>query len=215
MARQINLYDPALEEHRDSWSLRNTALGWVMLVMVGGVWAAYAQYWLRSAQVQERNLAAIVTGARADSQKVSALLAEHRRNPAIAAKIAALEQQVKGRQEAMRILQGGGLGDTRGFSEYLRAFARQSFEGIWLTGLKIGASGRDIAVEGRALDAEFVPNYLRRLSGESIMQGHTFSQLMIQLPKPEGAGKPETNPPFVEFRLSAIPGVGSTTVGAQ
>jgi hypothetical protein len=215
MARQINLYNPALEERRDSWTLRNTVLGWAMLMMAGGLWAAGAQYWLRQVQVQEHDLAAIVSGARADSQKVSALLIEHSRNPAVAAKISALEQEVKGRRDAMRILQGGGLGDMRGFSEYLRAFARQSFEGIWLTGLKIGAGGRDIAVEGRALNAEFVPNYLRRLGGESIMQGHAFSQLMIQLPKPQGAGMPESKPPFVEFRLSAAPGAGSAPAGTQ
>jgi hypothetical protein len=209
MARQINLYDPALEERRDSWSLQNTILGWAVLILAGGLWATGAHYGLRAERVQEGDLAAIVAAARADSQKVSALLDEHRRHPVIASKIAALEQEVKGRRDAMRILQSGGLGDTRGFSEYLRAFARQSFEGIWLTSLKIGASGRDVSVAGRALNAEFVPIYLRRLSTEGIMQGHMFSQLTIQLAKPEGPGKSESNPPFVEFQLSAVPGAGA------
>ena len=105
----------------------------------------------------------------------------------------------------MEVLRAGGLGDTRGFSDHLKAFARQSFDGIWLTGLSIATAGRDVSVEGRASHAAYVPDYLKRLNGENAMQGHPFSELVIQEPAPDPAAKTPGRPNYVEFRLTTKP----------
>jgi len=109
----------------------------------------------------------------------------------------------------MQVLHAGGLGDTRGFSDHLKAFARQSFEGVWLTGLSIASAGREISVEGRALQAGYVPGYLKRLNGESAMQGHPFSELLIEEPAPDPAEKTGVRANYVEFRLTTKADVGS------
>ncbi|MFN0039746.1 MAG: hypothetical protein ACKVP2_09565 [Burkholderiales bacterium] len=205
MAQQINLYDPGLADQRDLHSFRSAAIGWLLVFSLSAIWAAYAGYSLSETQKQEQALTAQVEGARTELQKLSALHSARKASPAIAEEIFKLELELKGRQEIMDVLEAGGLGDTRGFSEHLRAFARQSFEGIWLTGLKIGAGGRGMSIEGRALQAGHVPNYLSRLNGETVMQGRAFSELMIQVPKTETGGKADGNQAFVEFRLSAGP----------
>lgn len=215
MAQQINLYDLGLADQRDLYSFRGAAIGWLLVFSLSAIWAACAQYSLGETQKQEQALTAQVEGARTELQKLSALQSARKASTAIAADIAKLELEVKGRQEIMNVLESGGLGDTRGFSEHLRAFARQSFEGIWLTGLKIGAGGRGMSIEGRALQAGHVPNYLGRLNGESVMQGRAFSELMIQLPKSEAGGKADGNPTFVEFRLSAGPAGDTRKAAAQ
>ena len=115
------------------------------------------------------------------------------------------ESEISGRDEVMAVLKGGALGDTRGFSEHLRAFARQSFEGVWLTGLHIAARGQDVALEGRALRAEQVPGYLRRLNSESVMQGHPFSELLMQAPAADPGDKSGGRPSYIEFRLATKP----------
>jgi hypothetical protein len=137
-----------------------------------------------------------VTTAQADAQRLGSQMASRRHDPRIAEEATQLEGDVRGRQEVMNLLHAGGLGDTRGFSEHLKAFARQSFEGVWLTGLSIATAGRDVSVEGRALQAAYVPN------GESAMQGHPFSDLIIQEPAPDPAAKSPVRPDFVEFKLT-------------
>ena len=136
-------------------------------------------------------------------------MAGRRHDARIAEETARLEEEVKGRQEVMLALQSGGLGDTRGFSDHLKAFARQSFDGVWLTGLSIATAGREVSVEGRALQAAYVPGYLKRLNSEAAMQGHPFSELVIQEPAPDPAAKTATRPNYVEFKLTTKPDAAS------
>ena len=74
------------------------------------------------------------------------------------------------------------MGNTKGYSEYLRAFARQITTGIWLTGLDIIGPGSEINLRGRALQAEALPAYINRLKSEPVMLGKTFSMLEMQVP---------------------------------
>src|SRR5258708_26075098 len=151
---------------------------------------------------KERELARQVAGGQAETQRLGGEMAARRPDPRSADELARLEAEVRGRQEVIAVLGAGGLGDTRGFSDRLKAFARQSFEGIWLTGLSIATAGRDVSVQGRALQAAYVPGYLKRLNGESAMQGHPFSELIIQEAAPDPNAKTSMRPNYVEFKLT-------------
>lgn len=200
--QQINLFNPAFLDKRGPLSLKTALMGWLAVALLSVAFAGYAGMRNRQLAQQEREVAAKVTAAQAEMQRLAGQVAGRKQDPQIAAEIARLESEIKGRDEVMAVLKGGALGDTRGFSEHLRAFARQSFEGVWLTGLHIAASGQDVAVEGRALRAEQVPGYLRRLNSESVMQGHPFSELLMQAPAPEPGDKRGARPPYIEFRLA-------------
>lgn len=216
MPQQINLYNPAFEAKRALISMKGAAAGWVATTALVVAIAGYQWISLRSAEQQERELERQVAAAQADAQKLGSQMASRRHDPRIAEEAAQLEGDVKGRQEVMTLLRSGGLGDTRGFSDHLKAFARQSFEGVWLTGLSIATAGRDVSVEGRALQAAYVPNYLKRLNGENAMQGHPFSELVIEEPAPDPAAKPPVRPNYVEFRLTTKAGAtGAPRSGTQ
>jgi hypothetical protein len=43
---------------------------------------------------------------------------------------------------------------------------------------------------------------LRRLNSETVMQGHPFSELLMQVPVPDPADKSGGRPPYIEFRLA-------------
>src|SRR5258708_32900734 len=55
-------------------------------------------------------------------------LSLHDALPIFADEVARLEAEVRGRQEVIAVLGAGGLGDTRGFSDHLKAFAKRSEE---------------------------------------------------------------------------------------
>jgi len=214
--QQINLYNPALEARRSALSFKGAVAGWVVTAALVVAVAGYQTIRVRAAEQQERELAAQLATAQAEALRLGSAMASRRSDSRFTEEIARLEAEIKGRQEVMQVLGSGGLGDTRGFSDHLKAFARQSFEGVWLTGLSIATAGRDIAVEGRALQAAYVPSYLKRLNGESAMQGHPFSELVIQEPVPDPGAKTTIHLNYVEFRLTTKPDAASTSkAGAQ
>ena len=209
MPQQINLYNSAFEERRALLSWNSAVAGWLIVAVLVAAIATYQSVNVRSAEQRDRELAAQAASAQAETQRLASAVSSRKRDQRIIEEISRLETDLKGRQEVMNILQAGGLGNTRGFSDHLKAFARQSFEGVWLTGLSIATAGRDVSVEGRALQAAYVPGYLKRLNGESAMQGHPFSELVIQEPAPDPAAKTPVRPNYVEFRLTTKPDVAS------
>lgn len=215
MPQQINLFNPAFVDKRGPLSLKTALMGWVAVALLSVAFAGYAGMRNRQLAQQERDVAAKATAAQAEMQRLASRLSGRKQDPQIAAEIARLESEITGRDEVMAVLKGGALGDTRGFSEHLRAFARQSFEGVWLTGLHIAASGQDVAVEGRALRAEQVPGYLRRLNSESVMQGHPFSELLMQAPAPDPGDKSGGRPPYIGFRLATRSEMPAVKAAAQ
>jgi len=206
MPQQINLYNAAFEEQRARLSFKSAVIGWTAVTACVAAWAANEVMNLQAAEKQNRELTSQISAAQAEIPPLASRVAGRKQSEELTAEITKLEKEVLGRQDVMAVLQSGRLGDTRGFSEHLKAFARQSFEGVWLTGLEIGAGGRDVVMEGRALQPAQVAGYLKRLNAESLMQGHPFAELLIQLPKSDPGAKTEVRPRFVEFRLATQSG---------
>jgi hypothetical protein len=202
MPQQINLYNPDFEERRSLLSWQGAVAGWAVTVVLAAAIISYQTFSLRLAEQRDRGLAAQLTAAQAEMQRLGSQFAGRKVDARVTEETVQLETEVKGRQEVMNVLKSGDLGDTRGFSNHLKAFARQSFDGVWLTRLSIATAGRDVSVQGRALQAAYVAGYLKRLNAESAMQGHPFSELLIQVPSPEPGAKTTTRPDYVEFRLT-------------
>lgn len=202
MTQQINLFNPELREKQSPLVFKTASIGWAAAAVVIALSAIWLGMGNGSLAKQESAVSTQLDAAREDLKQLGAKAAGRQHDPQVAVELARLESQVRDRHEVMEYLKAGELGDTRGFSEHFKAFARQSFDGMWLTGLHIASSGNDMTVEGRALKAEYVPGYLKRLNGERVMQGHPFSELIIGQPKPEAADKPAAQPGFVEFRIA-------------
>ena len=203
MSQQINLYNPALQPKVEILSGRRMAVALAAFAVACGLlWALAgldAARLARAESAQGAQLARIQAEMTALTQQVtgrkpSAQLQEELRN---------LEALLGTRNQVMATLASGRLGDTRGVSEYLRAFARQSTEGVWLTGLRIAQGGNDIVIEGRTVDADLVPLYLQRLRRESALRGHGFESLSVSQPQaaPTANGPP---PGYLEFRMATL-----------
>lgn len=210
MSQQINLYNPAFERKRDLLSLPGAVTACAVALTV--VIVVMLAMTVRTSNLEHK--LAQANAARDTSQsemtRLAGQLAARKPNPQLAAEVARLEQALASRKEVMSTLQGGAIGDTRGFSAYLAAFARQSFYGLWLTGLKVASAGQDVVLEGRAIRPELVPDYLRRLNREEVMRGHAFAELEMRRPETEKGGT-RMEAKFIEFRLSTLPLAGAVT----
>ncbi len=204
MSQQINLYNPALAPKVEVLSGSRMLLALVAVVAVCLlVWGVAAGDAARLAK-QERAQAARLARLKGEVTSMTQQVAVRKPSAQLEADLDSLVALLSARHEVMALLESGRLGDTRGVSEYFRAFARQATEGLWLTGFSIGGAGNDIVIQGRTVDADLVPAYLRKLRRESALRGHGFESVSVFQPQPQ-AGADRAPPGYLEFRM-ATPG---------
>lgn len=199
MSQQINLFNPLLLKTHKLFSLY-TMLQALGLILLGSLlFYAYAWYSVQTTQDRvgktERMRAA--TLKQLDSLKDKS--AQREPSKLLQEEIARLEAQLATRQNVVSVLMRGEVGNKEGFSEYFRALSRQTPEGLWLTGFEVTGSG-DIAISGRALNAEMVPVFISQLNREPALAGKNFDTLEIGIPHaamPAGGKAPL----YIEFSL--------------
>lgn len=212
MSQQINLYNQALLPKVDVFSGRMVLLalaGVFLLTLLTYVWSAWdASRLAHEEQLQEMQLAGLQT----DVARLGTEVAGRKPAPQLTAELESLTSLLAGRNEVIAVLKSGVLGDTQGVSEYFRAFARQTLDGLWLTGFTIVGAGKDITIEGRTLRAELVPGYVGKLRREQVLRGQGFGTLSVQKPAEVGpASEARNTAQFLEFRLaSQAPGASPT-----
>lgn len=228
MTAQINLYNPALRARREYITATTIALG--LLLVVVGIVLVYGYYQWRVAQLTQESVA-VETDLKMRQDQMAVLadeVARVRHSKAVEQQLADAEAMLRGREAVATVLSTGVLGSAQGFSDYLRAFARQILPGVWITGLDIAAGGTAIRIEGRTTGADQVPAYIKRLTGEKSLQGRSFTTLEIHQPEAQDSASPETAAPPgrspvsaalppLEFVLSSTltPSASSTTPASE
>ena len=206
MSAQINLYHPRYLRQRDPLTLNNIALVagvcYLLLAAVAG-WAWQGMAQRRDAAAAAENQLKQVREQFAASTKAAA---GRRADPGVQAELDRAEALLRNRSEIARLLEGGAIGSSGGFADFLRGFARATPEGLWLTGFSIGTGGADIEIRGSTLDAALLPDYIRRLGAEKAFQGRSFAALSMNRPEPAAA-------PAALARAAAV--VPAPTPGAR
>lgn len=205
MSQQINLFNPIFLQQKKIFSTRTMVQALGVLVVGVVAMAFYGNARVASLQKQADTGAAQLQARQARLAAVNAEFPPRQKDPQLASAVAEAERQLGALREVSGVLQGGGLGNTRGYAEYFRALARQHVEGLWLTGLTITGAGNEIGVRGRALDPESVPGFLTRLTREPVMQGKGFGSLQISEGTRDGQAAPAAAAPapYVEFSLQS------------
>lgn len=208
-AQQINLYNPALRRQRVWLTLGNVLL----LAGLFGLGLAAAGLVLhRQAAAKQELVQALeprLLAARAETFQLGAALSGGASGEAATRELADLRQQLATRGEVLAALQGGaGIDSVRGrstvgFADYLRGLARQTVSGLWLTGFSVAQGGGGMAVRGRMLAVDRLPEYIKRLNGELSFKGRQFVSLNISRAEPANSGAAGT--PYSAFVLMATP----------
>lgn len=190
MSAQINLYHPRFLKQHELLTLRNLALAAAALyglLAVAGGWA-----WQDAAARREAAAAVETQLKTARGQVEAATKAAATRKPGVQliAEVDSAEALLRRRGEIARLLESGAVGSAGGFSEYLRGFARQAPDGLWLTGFTIGAGGNDMEIRGSMLNPATLPDYIRRLGTEKAFQGRSFASLTLNRADPPPAVRP-------------------------
>jgi Tfp pilus assembly protein PilN len=204
MSQQINLYSPIFRKQTKIFSATTMVQGLGLIVLVVALF-----YYYVAAQGSLLELRVAESGQRLKSEIERVKLYGAGESPAERLKLLAerkkvLEQTLASQSQALDALKAGAYGRSEGYSGTLRALARVSVEGVWLTRVDFAAGSGELSLAGRAVRAELVPAYLRRLRADEALRGQSFALLELNRSGPQApaAGKPPA-PAFVEFTLSS------------
>jgi cell division protein FtsL len=211
MSQQINLFNPIFMKQRKYFSLL-TMLQALGLVIAGSlIFYGYAIYQVGQLKLQAQENAKRYT---AEQVRLTGFMAEFSPQHSMQLlqnEVQRLDKQVAEQSQIIETLKSGAVGNTTGYSEYMRAFSRQVVQGLWLTGFKVTGDAAQISLSGGVVNPELLPEYIQRLGTESIMKGKTFSTLKMQqseVDQATGTGKAPASSArrYVEFTLYSSPG---------
>ncbi len=201
MSQQINLFNPVFLKQKKYFSVI-TMLQALGLVVLGSLlFYGYALYQVAQLSKQSDEMGKRYAAEQARLTKFNSEFSPQRAGQLLEEEQKRLEAQVAAQEKLLDMLKSGAIGNTEGYSEYMRAFARQSIKGLWLTGFDIVGDGAQMSLSGAVINPQLVPSYIQRLSKEKIMRGKTFATLKMQQPKKDGE---RTVPRYVEFDLGSV-----------
>jgi len=210
MSQNINLLTPAFRPQRSLLTLVTIAqcLGVTLAALFS--YHFYLQQQVSGLAAELRSSEGLLGSQKNYVDRLKSKTGAPKADTQLEADIMRLETELKLAREAMEALKGGAFGNQQGFAEYLRAFSRQSLNGLWLTGFSIAGSG-ELEIRGRVLSPELVPSYIQRLNREQVLAGRTFARLEMNRPgaeaavakdKGKGGTKVVLTPRFLEFSLA-------------
>lgn len=187
MSQQINLYNPVFRKQEKLFSAAAMAKG---LALIAVAVAAFFFYVSMQSSVLEIRAAQSGQQLKGELERLKAYGVREspaERAKALAERRKALEEKLAAQTQALAVFESSVLGRAEGYSELLRAFARLSMDGVWLTRIQFADGGGALSISGRATHAELVPAYLERLRSEDALRGQEFSRLEVKRSAAAGA----------------------------
>lgn len=210
MSQNVNLFGPAFRKQRQVVTLATLVQCLAITLVALGGYHYYLKQQVSGLTAELASSEALLSSQRNFLQKKGAGGAA-KSDGQLDADIARYEAELKLARESVEALKGGAFGNQNGFAEYLRAFSRQSVNGLWLTGFTI-VGGGELEIHGRVVSPDLLPSYIQRLNQEQVLAGRSFAKLEMTRPKVEPApivdakGKETKKAPrtarFLEFSLA-------------
>jgi hypothetical protein len=211
MSQNINLFGPAFRKQRQVLTLATLVQCLSITLAALGGYHYYLHQQVNGLTTELASSEALLNSQRNFVEKTKGRAGAATPDAQLDADIARYETELKLARESVDALKGGAFGNQHGFAEYLRAFSRQSVNGLWLTGFTI-VGGGELEIHGRVLSPDLLPSYIQRLNQEQVLAGRSFARLEMSRPKPEpvvdantkdkGAKKTARAPRFLEFSLA-------------
>lgn len=209
MSQQINLFNPIFLKQRKYFSLPAMLQALGLIVAGALLFYGYAHHQVGQLGKQSDESAKRYNAEQLRLARMNAEFSPQQANKALQDEAQRLEKQLAEQTALVEMLKSGVVGNTSGYSEYMRAFARQVVPGLWLTGFRVVGDAAQISLNGGVSSPELLPAYIQRLGEEEVMQGRPFTSLQMQQAL---VGKPDEGVPasrYVAFAMSSAPGGGS------
>lgn len=217
MTRQINLYNPALRAKREWLTGKSLLNGIGVMIVLLGLYGGVVRSQNQKLNEESNKIGAELSQRQTELARLNEEIAQRKVSKETEAALLRAEGALQARERVREALESGALGTSEGFAEFLRAFARQARDGLWMVGLQMAEGGRNITLEGRTVNPDQIPGYIRGLNSEPMLRGRSFEAMSVRLvgdedkPTRMAAGEAAAaagqeaakTPPFHEFLLTA------------
>lgn len=219
MTRQINLYNPALRAKREWLTGKSLLNGIGVMIVLLGLYGGVVRWQNQQLTEEANRVGAELSQRQTELARLNEEIAQRKVGKETEAALQRAEAALRGRERVREALESGVFGSLEGFAEFLRAFARQARDGLWMVGLQMAEGGRNITLEGRTVNPDQIPGYIRGLNGEPTLRGRSFEAMSVRLvgeddkpaarpgsgdaAAPAGQDAAAKMPPFHEFHLAA------------
>lgn len=206
MSQQINLFNPIFMKQRKYFTLL-TMLQALGLIVAGSLcFYGYAVYQVAQLARESEESTKRFNAEQARFARYVGEFSPQRANQLLQDEVRRMEKDLAEQTELVATLKSGSVGNTTGYSKYMRAFSRQVVQGLWLTGFKVTGDAAQISLSGGVVNPELLPTYIQRLGKEPAMRGKSFSTLQMQQHKAEAAKESKSaTARYVEFTLYSMP----------
>ncbi len=117
----------------------------------------------------------------------------------LASEIATLKPRAEMAQKMLA--QTSNLGSPQGYAHQFSLLASIAEEGLWLSEVSVGATGKTIHLSGRALNKDLVLRYAQQLNSRFAGSGVQFTSLVLTAESTAAQGKPGAPLTTVAFQL--------------
>ncbi len=199
MSQQINLFNPIFLTQKKYFSVVTMLQALALIVLGSIVFYGYAWYQVQMLAKQTQEMTKRYEAEQKRLLDYASEFSPERSSRLLNEEVVNLEARAVAQQAMLDTLKGGAIGNTQGYSEYMRAFARQAVNGLWLTGFEINGDGAYISLKGAMTRSELLAAYIQRLNREPAMRGKSFSTLQVKEHK--SVGEKAVVRPYTEFIL--------------
>ncbi len=198
MSQQINLFNPIFMKQQKQFSLLAMVQALVLIVACALLFYGYAAYQVTKLSAQAEESTRLFN---AEQVRQVAILEPGQQDVLLQNEVQQMEQKLAEQSDLVESFKSGVMGNDTGYSEYMRAFARQAVQGLWLTGFTLN-SDEQISLAGGVVNPELLPVYIQRLGREKIMSGKKFTDLQMYQPRADAIqADPASKVRYVEFSL--------------
>lgn len=180
MSQQINLFNPVFLKQKKLFSLVTMLQGLGLIMLGSALFHGYAVYQVAMLTKQSEETSKRYASEQEKLKRYNEGFSPKQVNEALEGELKVAEARLSAQNEIVETLRSGVIGNTTGYSEYMRAFARQAAHGLWLTHFNIVGDGAQMSISGAVLSPELVPAYIRRLGQEKVMSGKSVASLQMQ-----------------------------------
>lgn len=186
MAQQINLYQAAFRPQRWTFAtlLPLGAAAGLILLLLFYVLMRWQTVPLRAELARLQQQQATSTQRAGELSKQFTVKVK---DTQLEQEIVRLQAELESKRKTVQASTTDVTGNIKGLSPYMEGLARQRPQGLWLSGVTLGAGGTSIDITGSTLAPELVPAYIQRLAGEAVFAGVQFRTLTMERVETDGA----------------------------
>jgi cell division protein FtsB len=214
MSQQINLINPTLIKQKDLLTRPRIIMAYGLLLLFVLAFAAYTWHQVTDLLATKSQLAVALEKRQAELAQLTTARAPRAPNQALVAQLALLESKQNVQTQLLEMMNRGQVSQEKSLASYMRGLAKQTMDGLWLTGFSIDQANHSVTLRGRTLNADALPDYMHQLGQEPVFSGQLFGGLRIQEQSEKAVNKladsqssadvAKNEQPYVEFELKGI-----------